>query len=155
MNSINIRKTTIEDLNSINQIFVNSYVKQNKPEYFKENISVFLTKPKFEELIIKDSFIILIAEKESRILGFILGEILKYEETEENELRNFAILRQINVIEEEQRQGIGTLLFSEFKEICNNRNIFDFELLSWEYLNVKEFYSKLGFKTEKYIMRLK
>ena len=154
MNSI-IRKATIEDLNSINQIFINSYKKQKKPEYFKENISVFLTKPKFEELIIKDSFIILIAEKESRILGFILGEILKYEETEENELRNFAILRQINVIEEEQRQGIGTLLFSEFKEICNNRNIFDFELLSWEYLNVKEFYSKLGFKTERYIMRLK
>ena len=155
MNSINIRKTTIEDLDSINQIFINSYLKQRKPEYFKEKKSLFISESIFKELLKKDSFIGLIAENKSRILGFILGEIIKNEETEEMNLRNFAVLRQINVIEEEQRKGIGKSLFSEFKKNCNNRNIFDFELLSWEYLNVREFYMKLGFINEKYVMRLK
>jgi len=145
MEKVIIRKATINDLNSIqelnNSLFdleLNNFddtLKQGWP-FEKEGQDYF-------EDMIKNE-IVFVAEVEEKIVGYLAGSIC---EQISYITETFAELDNMCINEEYRRFGIGTLLINEFKKYCKEKNIQNIKVTaSAKNSRAIQFYMKNGFE---------
>ena len=145
MGKVIIRKATINDLNSIqelnNSLFdleLNNFddtLKQGWP-FEKEGQDYF-------EDMIKNE-IVFVAEVEEKIVGYLAGSIC---EQISYITETFAELDNMCINEEYRRFGIGTLLINEFKKYCKEKNIQNIKVTaSAKNSRAIQFYIKNGFE---------
>ena len=145
MRKVIIRKATINDLNSIqelnNSLFdleLNNFddtLKQGWP-FEKEGQDYF-------EDMIKNE-IVFVAEVEEKIVGYLAGSIC---EQISYITETFAELDNMCINEEYRRFGIGTLLINEFKKYCKEKNIQNIKVTaSAKNSRAIQFYIKNGFE---------
>ena len=125
---INIRKATIQDLDSIKKILVTKELGMDDPEYYVNYV---------KHLIKDDSSIFLVAKHTFKIVGIIYGE----SDTKENwaEISGIAILKNYRM------KGIGSQLIKEFENIIYNKNIDNIELYA-HIDTLAKYIHKLGYK---------
>lgn len=154
MEKVIIRKATINDLNSIqelnNSLFdleLNNFddtLKQGWP-FEKEGQDYF-------EDMIKNE-IVFVAEVEEKIVGYLAGSIC---EQISYITETFAELDNMCINEEYRRFGIGTLLINEFKKYCKEKNIQNIKVTaSAKNSRAIRFYMKNGFENYNITLRYK
>ena len=121
MENIRIKKATMKDLDSIqklnNSLFdlefkeFDSTLKLGWP-FEKEG------KEYFEDMI--ENEIIFVAQDNEKIIGYLAGYIC---EQMSYKTETFAELDNMYIEDNYRRLGIGTLLISEFKRYCRDKNI--------------------------------
>jgi len=145
MGKVIIRKATINDLNSIqelnNSLFdleLNNFddtLKQGWP--FEED-----GKEYFEDMI--NNEIVFVAQIEEKIVGYLAGSIC---EQISYITETFAELDNMCINEQYRRFGIGTLLINEFKKYCKEKNIQNIKVTaSAKNSRAIQFYMKNGFE---------
>jgi len=145
MNNVFIRKATLDDLNTIQDL-------NNKLfELEKENYDTTLVKDwplsedgkEYFSDLIKNHYV-LVAIVNNSIVGYLAGSIEEkgsYEEIQYGEINNMFIN------DESRGLGIGKSLINTFKEYCREKNILNIKVVA-SYKNKKaiEFYHKNGFE---------
>jgi len=145
MGKVIIRKATINDLNSIqelnNSLFdleLNNFddtLKQGWP--FEED-----GKEYFEDMI--NNEIVFVAQIEEKIVGYLAGSIC---EQISYITETFAELDNMCINDKYRRFGIGTLLMNEFKKYCKEKNIQNIKVTaSAKNSRAIQFYIKNGFE---------
>jgi len=145
MGKVIIRKATINDLNSIqelnNSLFdleLNNFddtLKQGWP--FEED-----GKEYFEDMI--NNEIVFVAQIEEKIVGYLAGSIC---EQISYITETFAELDNMCINDKYRRFGIGTLLMNEFKKYCKEKNIQNIKVTaSAKNTKAIQFYMKNGFE---------
>jgi len=145
MGKVIIRKATINDLNSIqelnNSLFdleLNNFddtLKQGWP--FEED-----GKEYFEDMIKNE--IVFVAQIEEKIVGYLAGSIC---EQISYITETFAELDNMCINDKYRRFGIGTLLMNEFKKYCKEKNIQNIKVTaSAKNSRAIQFYIKNGFE---------
>lgn len=145
MQKISIRKATIDDLTSIqelnNSLFdlelrnFDDTLKQGWP-FEKEG------KEYFEDMIKNE--MVFVAETEEKVVGYLAGSIC---EQISYITETFAELDNMCINEEYRRCGIGTLLINEFKKYCKEINIQNIKVIaSAKNSRAIQFYMKNGFE---------
>jgi len=145
MHKISIRKATIDDLTSIqelnNSLFdlevknFDDSLKQGWP--FEKEGKVY-----FEDMIKNE--IVFVAEVEEVVVGYLAGSIC---EQISYITETFAELDNMCINEEHRRFGIGTLLINEFKKYCKEINIQNIKVTaSAKNSRAIQFYMKNGFE---------
>ncbi len=145
MNEILIRQAKLEDLFSIqtlnNKLFELEYAN------FDDTLKVGWPFEKdgeeyFRRAILND--IVFVAEKDNNVVGYLAGSIC---EPVSYVLTDFAELDNMFVLEEYRKYGIGTMLFSYFKNYCISKKIKNIKVTaSSKNLKAIQFYLKNGFE---------
>jgi ribosomal protein S18 acetylase RimI-like enzyme len=128
-----IRKATIKDLDECVKI---SHI----PEFsYMYSISDSKAKKYLRNYINKG--ILLVAEENNHVLGFISGEFM---------LGNFVWIDAITVKKEVRGRGVGKKLFKEFRKSCKQKGVKNLYLMSPKFnKNTIKFYESIGMKKGK------
>lgn len=145
MEKIIIRKASLEDLSSIQQLNDNLFdlefnnfddtlklgwaLEKDGKEYFKDMIK---------------NEIVFVAQIEEKIVGYLAGSIC---ESISYITESFAELDNMCIDDEYRRFGIGTLLMNEFKKYCKEKNMQNIKVTaSAKNSRAIQFYMKNGFE---------
>lgn len=91
---------------------------------------------------------VLVAEENGQLLGFVMVEYIKREETNSIYAVHEAHIVEIGVDETSQGKGIGTALIQAVKDAAKVRGCRSVQLDVWEFnKSALRFYEKLGFVT--------
>lgn len=91
---------------------------------------------------------VLVAEENGQLLGFVMVEYIKREETNSIYAVHEAHIVEIGVDETSQGKGIGTALIQAVKDAAKVRGCRSVQLDVWEFnKGALRFYEKLGFVT--------
>lgn len=153
MNNINIRKSNINDLKSIQELNNELF----KLEYNNFDSDLIISWPFEEEG--KKYFIdminnqsIFVAEKDNDIVGYLAGTIDKkftYVDKKTAEIDNLFIL------DEYRNLGIGKMLISEFKKICKENDVKRIIVTAAsKNINAIKFYKAQGFEDKKLTLKI-
>ncbi len=145
MNNVVIRKASLEDLNTIQEL--NNYLfKLEKDNYDSTLIKDWPLSKKgkeyFSDLI--ENHYVIVAIVDNSIVGYLAGSIEEkgsYEEIQYGEINNMFLK------EESRGLGIGKSLINYFKDYCREKNISNIKVVaSFKNKNAIEFYHKNGFE---------
>lgn len=93
---------------------------------------------------------VLVAEENGQLLGFVMVEYIKREETNSIYAVHEAHIVEIGVDETSQGKGIGTALIQAVKDAAKVRGCRSVQLDVWEFnKGALRFYEKLGFVTSR------
>ena len=145
MNNLLIKKATLEDLKTI-QNLNNQLFELEKENYDSTLVSNWpLTnegKLYFEDLI--DNHYVIVAILNNEIVGYLAGAINEkgsYEEIQYGEINNMLVK------DEYRGYGIGKMLINNFKDYCRENNIYNVKVeASAKNKNAINFYKKNGFE---------
>ena len=154
MEKINIRKATINDLNSVqylnNSLFdleLNNFDDTLKQGWFFEKEG----KEYFKDMI--NNEIVFVAQIEEKIVGYLAGSIC---EQTSYITETFAELDNMCINEEYRRFGIGTLLMNEFKKYCKEKDMQNIKVTaSAKNSRAIQFYIKNGFEAYNVTLKYK
>ncbi len=143
MNEVTIKKANINNISEI--INLNRKLFENEYDNYDNTLNIEWPLSKegkeyFEDSIKND--IVLVAESNNKVIGYLIGN---YHERTYN-LTNQAELSNMCILEEYRSLGVGSKLFTEFKNICKENNINEIVVIA-SYKNKKgiDFYKKNGF----------
>ncbi len=145
MNNLLIKKATLEDLKTI-QNLNNQLFELEKENYDSTLVSNWpLTnegKLYFEDLI--NNHYVIVAILNNEIVGYLAGAINEkgsYEEIQYGEINNMLVK------DECRGYGIGKMLINNFKDYCRENNIYNVKVeASAKNKNAINFYKKNGFE---------
>ena len=145
MEKINIRKATINDLNSVQDL--NNSLFELEFNNFDDTLKLgwpFEKEGKeYFEYMIKNE-IVFVAEVEEKVVGYLAGSIC---EQISYITETFAELDNMCIDEAYRRFGIGTLLMNKFKKYCKENNIQNIKVTaSAKNSRAIQFYMKNGFE---------
>lgn len=145
MEKVYIRKATINDLNSVQEL--NNSLFDLEFNNFDDTLKLgwpFEKEGKeYFEYMIKNE-IVFVAEVEEKIVGYLAGSIC---ERISYITETFAELDNMCINEQYRRFGIGTLLINEFKKYCKEKNIQNMKVTaSAKNSRAIQFYIKNGFE---------
>lgn len=140
-----IRKATINDLNSIQEL--NNKLFELEFNNFDDTLKLgwpFEKEGKeYFEYMIKDEMVF-VAEVEGKIVGYLAGCIC---EQMSYITETFAELDNMCIDDEYRRFGIGTLLINEFKKYCKEKSIQNIKVTAFaKNSRAIQFYIKNGFE---------
>jgi len=145
MEKINVRKATLQDLASIQEL--NNNLFDLEYNNFDDTLKVGWTfeeegKEYFKDMI--NNEIVFVAETDGKIVGYLAGSIC---EQISYITETFAELDNMCIDDKYRRFGIGTLLMSEFKQYCREKNIENIKVTASAKNNrAIQFYMKNGFE---------
>ncbi|MBT4804762.1 GNAT family N-acetyltransferase [Candidatus Woesearchaeota archaeon] len=134
-----IRKATPKDYKEISLIYKEEFGKKPYHEKWTEESA-------FQKIKEYSKNHILVAEKEKKVIGFIIFSELLLDDGP----RTF--IDELVITEKFQKQGIGHKLIAEVETFSKNNNKIGILLLAHEEANAIEFYNKLKFKKEKWVL---
>ena len=145
MNNVIIRKATLEDLKTIQELN-NSLFKLEKENYDSTLVENWPLseegKEYFSDLI--NNHYVIVAALDNNIVGYLAGSIEEkgsYVEIQYGEINNMFINDKYRGL------GIGKLLIDNFKEYCKSNNISNIKVVaSYKNKNAIEFYRKNSFE---------
>lgn len=145
MEKINVRKATLQDLASIQEL--NNDLFDLEYNNFDDTLKVGWTfeeegKEYFKDMI--NNEIVFVAETDGKIVGYLAGSIC---EQISYITETFAELDNMCIDDKYRRFGIGTLLMNEFKQYCREKNIENIKVTASAKNNrAIQFYMKNGFE---------
>ena len=145
MNNIIIRKATLEDLSTIQELN-NSLFKLEKDNYDPTLVNAWPLseegKDYFSDLI--NNHYVIVALLDNSIVGYLAGSIeekCSYVEVQYGKINNMLVK------DEYRGYGIGKSLIDNFKEYCRTKDILNIKVVaSYKNKNAIEFYCKNGFE---------
>ncbi len=141
---VEILKAKEKDLTAAFKILEESieYHKSRIPDLFVENKLEIITNAITEDLD-NNEYIILVAKDREQVVGVIYGGIRQRGAHYKN--RDAMYVFELAVRQENKKQGIGKMLYSEFKNETKKLGIEDIELNVYNgNVNAIEFYKHLG-----------
>jgi len=145
MDNVIIRRASLEDLNTIQELN-NSLFKLEKENYDSTLVKDWPLSKEGKEYffdLIKNHYVI-VATIDNIIVGYLAGSIEEkgsYVEVQYGEINNMIINDKYRGL------GIGRLLIDNFKEYCKTKNISNIKVVaSYKNKNAIEFYHKNGFE---------
>ena len=145
MSDIIIRKATLEDLHTIQELN-NSLFELEKANYDSTLVKDWPLSEEGKEYffdLIKNHYVI-VAILDNNIVGYLAGSIEEkgsYVEIQYGEINNMLITNEC------RGHGIDKLLINNFKEYCKAKNISNIKVVaSYKNKNAIEFYHKNGFE---------
>ena len=145
MSDIIIRKATLEDLHTIQELN-NSLFELEKANYDSTLVKDWPLSEEGKEYffdLIKNHYVI-VAILDNNIVGYLAGSIEEkgsYVEIQYGEINNMLITNEC------RGHGIGKLLINNFKKYCKTKNISNIKVVaSYKNKNAIEFYHKNGFE---------
>ena len=145
-----IRKAQMEDVPRLN--FLLTLLIRDEKQYDESINENFVVTDMYENLINEPKRIILVAEEDEKIIGYLYGYIIDGDEVQ---TESIAKLDALFVEEEYRRMGAAEMLIDHFKVWVINHNITGMvvNVCSSNY-KAKSLYQKKGFKTTKETMSL-
>lgn len=147
--AIKIRRAQKEDIDAIFQLWVESMIyheKLNSSIFGFDAQHAVVGKRFITEQFKKATTILIVAEKNSRIIGYLLGEIR--DRLPFQTLKKTGYIFDIVVEEKERHKGIGTLLLERSYEFFKKNNITTVMLsVSEKNSDAIKFYEKHNFTT--------
>ena len=146
---IEIRKSLITDYEEIAKMEYDEYIFHSKirPEIFDEKNYKKLERADFEQKIENVDKILFTALCDNEIAGFLEADFCVRQ-------LEYIWIAKIYIKENFRGKSIGRLLIQKIEEIAKERQI-HIELNCWEGNTAIDFYNKLGFKIQRYIMEKK
>ena len=145
MEKVIIRKANLEDLYNLQEL--NNNLFELEFNNFDDTLKIGWPfekegKEYFEDMIKNE--IVLVAEVEEKIVGYLAGSICE----EVSYIKEtFAELDNMCIDDEHRRFGIGTLLIDEFKKYCKEKEVQNIKVTaSAKNSNAIQFYMKNGFE---------
>ena len=145
MEKVIIRKASLEDLSSIQQLNDNLFDLEfnNFDDTLKLGWALEKDGREYFEDMIKNE-IVFVAQIEEKIVGYLAGSIC---ESISYITESFAELDNMCIDDEYRRFGIGTLLMNEFKKYCKEKNMQNIKVTaSAKNSRAIQFYMKNGFE---------
>ena len=150
-----IRNLKLEDFDDVNNLFMqlhNSEMEQ-RPDLFRK-----IEKPTtsrawdFEASLTDKSKIMIGAEVDGKIVGFVIVQIRRAEYKIQTP-RTFAYFENIVVDENYRRQGIGTAIYQEGVKRAKEQGATSMELKVWNFnTGAIQFYQSLGMSVQSLTM---
>lgn len=151
----------IEEAKEHHYIEVNRLVKQGHDDHVQGDGTVFreveavMPKEYYMELLEQEHSTVLVAQEESKIIGFAVISIEGSPDYPSLVQRKFAYIHDFGVDQSSKLQGIGSLLFEACLKWAKERNVNEVELNVWEFNEEAiAFYRKHSMKTISRKMRL-
>lgn len=143
---IEIRKSEIKDYKEYALLYKQEYYLHTKirPDIFKSENFKNLEFSDFEQKLINPKKILFTALYNGEFAGYIEAEYY-------TRFQEIIWISSIFVKENLRNENIGTLLIQKIEEIAKEKHI-RIELNCWEGNPAIEFYKKLNFKTQRYIL---
>ena len=150
-----IRNLKLEDFDDVNNLFMQLHNSEmeHRPDLFRK-----IEKPTtsrawdFEASLTDNSKIMIGAEIDSKIVGFVIVQIKKAEYKIQTP-RTFAYFENIVVDENYRRQGIGTAMYQEGVKRAKEQGATSMELKVWNFnTGAIEFYQSLGMSVQSLTM---
>lgn len=144
-----IRKANIKDFEQVHDLVmqVHKIHVENRDDIYK-NIDP-IDYNTFEEELLNTDNIYLVAEYNSRIIGFCFAEIKSIFNNKIMKDRKIIHISDICVKKENQKKGIGKKLYNEILKIAEELKIDSVELMVWGFNdNAINFYKSLGMKVK-------
>lgn len=147
-----IRKAKEEDYNGIDEL-----VKQllelhlvNRPDMYVK-LKHPLSLDEFNNFISSNRKIVLVAEDDSKLIGFGIVTIMNNSGMVKN--RKVALLDNLYVVKERRGKGVGSNLLSNLRNLSKDKGAKRMDLVVWSF-NTKaiEFYKKNGMTIQRYIL---
>ena len=145
MEKVYIRKATINDLNSVQELNNSLFDLEfnNFDDTLKQGWPFEKDGKEYFEYMIKNE-IVFVAEVEEKVVGYLAGSIC---EQISYITETFAELDNMCIDEAYRRFGIGTLLMNKFKKYCKENNIQNIKVTaSAKNSRAIQFYMKNGFE---------
>lgn len=153
MNNINIRKANISDLKQIQELNNELF----KIEYANYDSDLIIEWPFTEKgtnyfIDMINNQVVFVAEIDNNIIGYLAGTLDKkfsyvYKKTAE--------IDNIFILDKYRNTGIGTILISEFKKICKEKDVKRIIVTAAsKNINAIEFYKKQGFEDKKLTLKV-
>jgi len=141
---IDIRKASLNDLKEVQEL--NAKLFENQYEYDKDLVLNWPLskdgKQYFSDLI--ENGIVYIACDDNNIVGYIAGS---FDKGLPYLIKKVAEIDNMYVNEKYRGQNIGSMLIDIFKKVCNENNIFHYDVsVYWENAKGISFYERNGFK---------
>ena len=145
-----IRKAKYKDAKRLN--FLLTLLIRDERQYNPEINEDFVVTNMYENYIDDDKRIILVAEEDDKIIGYLYGFMVENDEVETGKIAN---LDALYVEEDYRKHGVAEKLIDQFKVwVLNNKiNKIDVNVCSANY-KAKSLYTKKGFITTKETMSL-
>lgn len=150
MNIFTIKKAELTDFDSVFELSLQ--LSQSEYNKFDKTLKLswFLDKRGKEYIkkhIIGKNKCAFIAFHDTKPIGYVFGELLEKEEHEYREIITYTELVEIFVLEEYQKQHIGTMIIEKFFEWCKEKQAdkIKVDVLS-QNVSAIEFYKKRGFE---------
>ncbi len=136
-----IRKAIYDDVKKLNELL--TLLIQDEKQYDEGINDNFVVTNMYENYIEDKTKLILVAEEDNNIVGYLYG---KLEESDETYKYKVAILDALYVIEEYRQKGIADSLINEFKNWAklNNVNLLKVNVCS-KNIKAKKLYEKHNF----------
>ena len=148
--NINIRKCTKEETNIANALLT-KLIRDEKQydDNINENVTVDYY---YESVINNENHLILFAEIEEKIVGYIYGFIENYDTTYINKISK---LDALYVIEDYRHMGVGKNLIENFIDLSKSKNVSKIEVSACAgNINAMNLYQSINFKPVKITMNL-
>lgn len=147
-----IRKAKEEDYNGIDEL-VNQLLELhlvNRPDMYVK-LKHPLSLDEFNNFISSNRKIVLVAEDDSKLIGFGIVTIMNNSGMVKN--RKVALLDNIYVVKEQRGKGVGSNLLSNLRNLSKDKGAKRMDLVVWSF-NTKaiEFYKKNGMAIQRYIL---
>jgi ribosomal protein S18 acetylase RimI-like enzyme len=145
MNNVIIRKATLEDLSTIQELN-NFLFKLEKEKYDPTLVNDWPLSEEGKEYFLDliNNHYVIVALLDNNIVGYLAGSIeekCSYVEVQFGEINNMLVK------DEYRGYGIGKSLIDNFKEYCRIKDILNIKVVSsYKNKNAIEFYRKNGFE---------
>ena len=145
MNNVIIRKATLEDLSTIQELN-NFLFKLEKEKYDPTLVNDWPLSEEGKEYFLDliNNHYVIVALLDNNIVGYLAGSIeekCSYVEVQYGEINNMLVK------DEYRGYGIGKSLIDNFKEYCRTKDILNIKVVSsYKNKNAIEFYRKNGFE---------
>lgn len=153
--SMIIRNLKLEDFDEVNNLFMQLHNSEmeHRPDLFKKIKKPTTTRAwDFEASLTDNSKIMIGAEVDGKIVGFVIVQI-RQAEYKIQTLRTFACFENIVVDESYRRKGIGTAIYLEGVKRAKERGATSIELKVWNFnTGAIKFYQSLGMSIQSLTM---
>ena len=150
-----VREATLEDYAGLCEVYAegDSLHWKTVPQVFQDPGHPVRTKDYFSAILADKNQVLLVAEKEGRIIGFNHVVIKHSPDMPVMVHRRYALVVEVGARENFRRSRVCTSLFERAYQWAMDRNVTQFELAVWEFnKGALAFFQKLGFRTMRHGM---
>ena len=151
-----IRKALETDFDQVGIIFAdeNAFHSRLLPDRF-QIAEPIMTPDWFKKILTDENKALLVAEKDDRLVGLVLIELMTAPDDPIFKPRRYAYIEELAVLKEHRGHGIGRLLMAKTHEWITAQGVKEVELFVWED-NPKaiRFYEQLGYQMVRRGMKL-
>ncbi len=131
-----VRKAKLADINDLNKLRKDSYIYHQR--FDKEHFAYEPSKNFFKKLIYSKKGIVLVAESDGKIIGFVHAIINKYK---------IGCIADLFIKKNFRKKGFGIKLFNELIKIFRSKKVKEIESSIWHTNEASlKLHKKLGFK---------